>query len=151
MGRGIFTIVTGPVAKTRACLLLAVALSLGGAKLVAAETVPLPPERPATLDERFHVPAATAAPSFVPLSLAPAPEFQAIPFPLPRPGPSACRLQLGEIAIYTAVPPISGPGLCGAVDVVRLEAIKMPGRAPISLNPPAILRCGFAQAVAYWV
>lgn len=135
----------------RARLLVAMALSVSAAQLVSAETVPLPTQRPATLDERFHIPEVAPAPSFVPLSLAPAPEFQAIPFPLPRPGPSACRLLLGEVAIYTALPPISGPGPCGATDVVRLEAIKMLGRPPISVNPPAILRCGLAQAVANWV
>ena len=74
--------------------------------------------------------------------------------PAVAPQRSDCELRLGAIAVYavyTAVPALAGPGLCGASDAVRLEAIRMPGRAAVSINPPAILRCTLAEAVAHWV
>jgi hypothetical protein len=90
---------------------------------------------------------------------------QRIPLPQPRPEPpaaaaeepatvepSACRLRLtGEIAIAPSLPPIVGPGECGAVDVVRLEAVVLSDRSQVALAPAAILRCPMAEAVAAWV
>jgi hypothetical protein len=91
---------------------------------------------------------------------------QKIPLPRPRPEPpaavaaeepetkepSACRLRLtADIAIAPSLPPIVGPGECGAPDVVRLETVVLPDRSQVALAPPAILRCTMAEAVAGWV
>jgi hypothetical protein len=92
---------------------------------------------------------------------------ETVPLPRPRPAsttastpaqpqsavePSACRLRLTpELAIAPSLPPIEGPGECGAPDVVRLEAIVLPDHSRVTLNPPATLRCGMAEAVAHWV
>jgi len=89
---------------------------------------------------------------------------QTIPLPRPRPPvapvaqpsvaaePSACRLRLTpDIATAPSLPPITGPGECGAPDVVRLEAVVLGDHSAVALAPPAILRCTMAEAVASWV
>jgi hypothetical protein len=106
------------------CALILLALSCS---LAAAQRVPLPRPRPPS---------------------APAPAAEAsIPVE-----PSACRLRLTpDIATAPSLPPITGPGECGAPDVVRLEAILLPDQSRVAIAPPAILRCTMAEAVASWV
>ena len=65
--------------------------------------------------------------------------------------PSACQLRLQEVAVMHPLPPIVGPGDCGAVDVVRLESIVLSDRTKVAVSPPATLRCTMAEAVAHWV
>ena len=131
--------------------LIIVALLLGAGGLARAQDVPLPRQRPASLLQRFAVPPQTAGTAVVPTALAPAPELQNLVYPPPTPGPSACEWRLAKIANYTPLPALLGPGECAANDVVRLDAIKMPDRSAIALNPPAVLRCALAEAVAHWV
>jgi hypothetical protein len=50
-----------------------------------------------------------------------------------------------------SLPPISGPGECGAPDVVRLEAVFLLDKARVPLMPPATLRCSMAEAIVNWV
>jgi len=66
--------------------------------------------------------------------------------------PSACRLRIADqIAVIEPLPPLAGPGDCGATDVVKLEAIIMPDKSRVTLTPAATLRCTMAEAVATWV
>jgi hypothetical protein len=85
-----------------------------------------------------------------------------VPLPRPRPAeapgaappePSACQLDLvsGGRAVIEPLPPLVGPGACGAPDVVRLDAILMPDHERVALVPPPTLRCSMAAAVADWV
>jgi hypothetical protein len=68
------------------------------------------------------------------------------------PQPSACRLALTEaIAIAPSIPDIHGPGGCGGEDLVRLEAVVLPDKLKVSVNPAAILRCAMASAIADWI
>ena len=98
------------------------------AEPVSAETVPLPPVRGGSAAE----PAEPAAPG--------------------PPPPSACRLALSDaIAIAPSIPDIHGPGGCGGEDLVRLEAVVLPDRRQVSVQPPAVLRCAMASAVADWI
>jgi hypothetical protein len=72
--------------------------------------------------------------------------------PAPAPQPSVCRLALTEaIAIAPSIPDIHGPGGCGGVDLVRLEAVVLPDRRQVAVKPAAILRCTMASAIAAWV
>jgi hypothetical protein len=84
---------------------------------------------------------------------------QAIPLPRPRPAtapaaePSPCQLHLAAAGhvVFSALPPLAGPGACGAPDVVRLEAVVMPDRTHVALEPPPTLRCTMAAAIGDWV
>jgi hypothetical protein len=49
------------------------------------------------------------------------------------------------------LPPMTGPGSCGAEDVVRLDAIVLKDGRRITLDPAATLRCPMAEAVGRWV
>ena len=72
--------------------------------------------------------------------------------PAPAPQPSACRLALTEaMAIAPSIPDIRGPGGCGGVDLVRLEAVVLPDKRRVALKPAATLRCAMASAVADWI
>jgi hypothetical protein len=107
-------------------LICAMIALTAGCGLAAAETVPLPHPRP------------IIGPSD---SQAPEP-----------PAPSACRIRLMlDVAIAPSLPPIEGPGECGAPDVVRLEAVVLPDQSHVTLNPPATLRCTMAEAIVNWV
>ncbi len=66
--------------------------------------------------------------------------------------PTACRLRLtSALAVAPSLPPITGPGECGAPDVVRLEAVVLPDQSRVAITPPAILRCTMAEAIVSWV
>jgi len=47
--------------------------------------------------------------------------------------------------------PITGPGSCGAEDVVRFEAVVLKDGQRVALAPAATLRCPMAEAVARWI
>jgi len=89
-----------------------------------------------------------------------------IPLPRPRPAevappaeapataeePSACQVRLSaDRAIFHPLPPLVGPGGCGATDVVQLDAVVMPNHDRVALTPAPTLRCSMAEAVADWV
>jgi len=103
----------------RHIILFGLLVSCGAA---AADTVPLPRERPSD--------AAIDAAEIV---------------------PSACRVHLETIAQVTPLPARHGPGSCGGADLVRLEAVKMADATSVAINPPAELRCEMATQFADWV
>jgi hypothetical protein len=112
-----------------ATILSTMILLAAAADLTAAQSVPLPRPRPAP-------PAAAAEEPGTP---------EAAP-------PTACRLRLtAALAIASSLPPIDGPGECGAPDVVRLEAVVLADQSRVAMAPPAILRCTMAEAVVSWV
>jgi hypothetical protein len=70
----------------------------------------------------------------------------------PEREPSACRRALTEtIAIAPSIPDIRDQGGCGGEDLVRLEAVILPGNHRVAVKPAAILRCRMASAIADWV
>jgi hypothetical protein len=104
-----------------------IALLFAASEIAVAQTVPLPPSRPALPD----APPATAA---------------------EPPPPSACFQRLTPaLAVASALPGINGAGGCGAEDVVRLEAIVLADKTRVALSPPAVVRCNLAEALAHWV
>jgi hypothetical protein len=105
------------------------ALALGD--FAAAQVVPLPRPRPAEISTAL--PAEEATPE------------EAAP-------PSACRLRLtAELAVAPSLPALVGPGECGVDDVVRLEAVLLADKTRVTVTPPAILRCSFAEVIVHWV
>jgi hypothetical protein len=104
----------------RHIIILGTLLMSGAA--VAAENVPLPPERPA----EAKVDAAEIV-------------------------PSPCRVALETIAQIKPLPERKGPGACGGADMVSLEAVRMPDGAPVTISPAAELRCEMATQMARWI
>ena len=99
------------------------------------QLVPLPRPRP---PEAPTAPVRAAEPA-----TAPTPEEQ---------GPSDCFLRVTESLVQaTPLPAIAGPGECGAADVLTLEAIMLPDKRRVALQPPATMRCSMAEAMANWV
>jgi hypothetical protein len=64
---------------------------------------------------------------------------------------ASCELRLAAIARYTPLLPREQPAACAVDDLVRLERVVMPGRAPVTFSQPPALRCAMAEAVAQWV
>jgi hypothetical protein len=96
----------------------------------AAQTAPLPRNRPATAAE-------------TPDGNPPASDETA---------PSACRLRLtSRLAVAPSLPPILGPGECGGEDLVELEAVVLADKSRVAVTPPAIVNCAFAEAIVAWV
>jgi hypothetical protein len=111
----------------RVKLVYVMVLLVGTADLAAAQGVPLPRPRPAS----------AAAPT----------EEAGV-----AEAPTACRLRLtAALASAPSLPPITGPGECGAPDVVRLEAVVLPDLSRVAIVPPAVLRCTMAEAIVSWV
>jgi hypothetical protein len=129
--------------------------------LVVRDDLPLPRPKPFALRSMHAALLPVPRPALPNVSLATAhpPEVRPLPDlieepptePAEPPGPSACQLRLGEIAAATPQPPLIGPGECGAVDVVRLEAVLTSNKTRIAIEPPATLRCEMAEAIAHWV
>jgi hypothetical protein len=89
--------------------------------------------------------------------------------PLPRPRPPvhslpatagntkapptdfACPERLASVSVTQKLPPIKGPGACEADSVVRLVSISDSAGGRIGISPPAVLRCGMAEALVKWV
>ncbi|HUI96559.1 MAG TPA: extensin family protein [Xanthobacteraceae bacterium] len=71
--------------------------------------------------------------------------------PRPLPEPTACERGLADEAVIDRLPPLIGPGACGAPDVVRLDAVLMPNHSRVALLPAPTLRCSMAEAIADWV
>src|SRR4029078_6962959 len=93
---------------------------------VAAETAPLPRNRPA---------AAAETPDGNP----PASDETT---------PSACRLRLtSRLAVAPSLPPIVGPGECGGEDLVELEAIVLADKSRVGVTPAALRKWAFAHAL----
>jgi len=94
-----------------------------------------------------------AAPGVQPsLAMSPAAKDPGIADAAVLPGSSSCRRALGaSLADAPSIPDIHGPGACGGVDLVRLEAVVLPDRSRVAIRPPAILRCEMATAVVAWV
>ena len=121
--------------------------------------IPLPQPRPAEApngeEEKSTeeaAPATTAKPAQEQAAKLAQPDMPAQPDKPAAPPQSACRVALTEeIAIAPSIPPIRGPGACGGEDLVRLEAIVLPDKHKVAVNPPATLRCSMASAIADWV
>jgi hypothetical protein len=128
---------------------ISAATAIAGSPGVAAEDIPLPKQRRGNVAGRFPNVAPGGASTTT--SLAPAPELHNLPFGDLTPNPSPCDLRLAQLAEFTPLPGLVGPGECGAADVVRLDAVTLRDRTRIPLTPPAVLRCPMAEALAHFM
>ena len=65
--------------------------------------------------------------------------------------PSACRTRLEKFAVVTAMPRLIGPGACGGGDIVRLDAVLLPGGKKVEIKPQPYLQCPMAEQLALWL
>ena len=65
--------------------------------------------------------------------------------------PSACQVRLAKVAVFQPLPTLVGPGECGAVDAVHLDAVILPDQSKVAVTPAGILRCPMAEELAHWV
>ncbi|MSO67369.1 MAG: hypothetical protein EXQ82_06060, partial [Pseudolabrys sp.] len=65
--------------------------------------------------------------------------------------PSDCRERLEKIAVVAPMPRLIGPGACGGVDMVELNAVLRAGQPNIMLKPAPVLRCSMAESLAAWI
>lgn len=123
--------------------------------VVHSARIPLPKPRPEKAPKASDQAPDTPAPAAddKPSPSKPSPDKSS-----PEPAPtaekqvSACRLALtDEIAVAPSIPDIHGPGACGGEDLVRLEAIVLPDKHKVTVQPAAVLRCTMASAIADWV
>ena len=98
------------------------------------------PPPPVTVPQEFAPPqeAYAAFPEEPATAAAPAP-------------PSACQLRLAKIAVFQPLPTLVGPGECGAVDAVHLDAVILSDQSKVAVTPAGILRCPMAEELARWV
>lgn len=114
-----------------------------------AERVPLPKGQPSAPSKPAK---AQSKPPAAPAADAPAAlDMRDWPFGDATPGPSLCDRRLAEIASFSPRAGVVGPGECGFAEGVRLEAVKLPDGAQIPLNPPTVMRCSMAEAVANFI
>lgn len=113
----------------------------------ATAATPLPPEKPDDMKSAALIPKA-------PLPTAPA-EPTPPDMPLPQVAweddPDCLALEKNEAAVYEKLPPIEGPGVCGAGPIVTLSGVKRRGGGEIAIKPAATLRCGMARTVVAWL
>lgn len=65
--------------------------------------------------------------------------------------PSACRTRLEKFAVVTAMPRLIGPGSCGGGDIVRIDAVLLPGGKKVEIKPAPYLQCPMAEQLALWL
>ena len=80
-------------------------------------------------------------------------ELRRMPPPalLPTPATLACYERLAKISHYAPLPIQSEPAQCATVDLVRLDRVMMPDQTQVAVNPPPVLLCSMAEAVAQWI
>jgi hypothetical protein len=123
----------------RAVLTIGAALGVMGSVVIAltnvaaAQTVPLPPARPAV---------DTPADRGIDLH----PGFTVAPVV------TACQRRLSAAhAAFKSLGEMSSPGGCGGPDIVLLERVALADRTEVAIDPPATLRCETAEAIASFV
>lgn len=85
-----------------------------------------------------------------------APAVPPIPAPLPAPerpeDAATCDALLASGAVVaTRVPPISGENGCAVAAPVAIEAVVLPDKRRIAIEPHPILRCDLAAEAARWI
>lgn len=119
--------------------LLAVILVVFAGAAMASERVPLPHPRP---PENLVTAVPAPRPSTLRIGLVDGVLPQAPTIP------TDCQLRLAKIAQFQVLPMVDGPGECGAWDFVKLEAVLLPDKERVTVNPPAKLNCRMAESVA---
>jgi len=114
--------------------------ALAGVNAVLAENVPLPlprPPIPAVPHEPHSFAEAVAGLNFDPTGISAK--------------PTPCDDRLSVMAKFEVKPRLIGPGACGGSDMVLLDAVLLPDKSRVAIEPPSLLRCEMAESLAAWV
>jgi len=65
--------------------------------------------------------------------------------------PTDCDRRLAAIAAIELLPRLIGPGACGGADLVELDAVLLPDKARVAVEPAALLNCSMAESLAAWL
>ena len=65
--------------------------------------------------------------------------------------PTPCDSRLAAMADIELVPRLIGPGACGGSDMVMLEAVRLPDKSRVVVEPAPLLRCSMAESLAAWL
>ncbi len=68
-----------------------------------------------------------------------------------EPDPACPRVLASDRLVAVAAPPVAGPEGCGIAAPVQLAAIILKDGTHIPFVPPALIRCGLAEALGDWV
>lgn len=124
--------------------------------------VPLPPSRPMDLGEDSETEEESPAEAAAPPATAPAPPSSQGASPPPPPA-EAAKLAPGELPALCAAlveqkmilaeraPPVEAQAGCSLPVPVRLTGVRLADGNVAAFEPPAILRCEAAVAVAMWM
>jgi hypothetical protein len=130
---------------------LAIAVLVGASQTAAAQDTAVRPAKRTNVEHGSPRP----PPLVIPQELSPPqeayasfPESAAAAAPS---APSACQVGLASVAVFRPLPVLIGPGECGAVDAVQLDAVILADQTKVPLGPAATLRCPMAAAVAHWI
>jgi len=134
-------------------------LTAGHIGAVLAEVTPLPRPRPAEAGPREPLVTPATPPAPFPAPRPATPEVDFVPS-----GPTAaqsaeegevahaCRIRLSEQGVVAPdIPPLEGPGGCGAPDAVRFESVRIADGGSVELRPAPQVRCALAEALATWI
>jgi hypothetical protein len=117
-----------------------------GSRLAAVGPIELrtPPAAAPAADSAGEIPLPRPAPPEAEMRLA------ALPTPEP-PEPDTACINLLEAGVESSpAEPLSGEGACGAKHPVKVVAFQT-DEGRVTLDPPAVMRCGMARATAKWL
>lgn len=121
-------------------------LAVAGAGVAAADDVPLPRARPPVwAPPPWAQPVSPEPHSF---REAAGPDFDTAAVTAKL---SDCDERIAKIAAVAPMPRLIGPGACGGGDMVRVDAVLLPGDLRVEIRPAPYLRCPMAEQFALWV
>lgn len=133
------------------------ATSRSGRSIRPSAATPLPVPRPAAfaavaapLPGQPDVPAAPALPVERPQTLARAPALPNAGPSVAEPDPDCAALAAEGTAAFTVAPSVTR-GTCTVANPALVRAVRLDGGGEVLLEPPALMRCRMARALATWL
>jgi hypothetical protein len=65
--------------------------------------------------------------------------------------PTPCNERLAAMAEIEPMPRLIGPGACGGLDLVLVNAVVLTGKTRVAITPAPLLHCAMAESLAAWL